>query len=120
MNKSSKRSLRREATAGPASSTRALRAALDRRQGELVARNPRYRKALDILCRRAVTSVELREITGCQYGPALVHNLRAAGFDIEGEPVRHQAEDGLMVTIRRYFMSTAERRRTRALLARLA
>ena len=80
--------------------------------------NPRQLRALTVLLRRPLSREALDHIAGCSNGPELVAELRRRGLDVPCERIRFIDRDGFTCRPGVYSLTTADRRKVHAWLAK--
>lgn len=82
--------------------------------------NPRQLRAITVLLRRPVPREDLDGIAGCSNAPDLVAQLRALGLDVPCERISFTDRDNKPCRPGVYSLSTTDRRRVNAWLAKRA
>ena len=73
--------------------------------------NPRHRRALHELLRRAITREHLDRCAGASNGPSLIAELRTRGLDIPCKRIPAFDRDGEKVRIWVYWLTEQDRRK---------
>ena len=73
--------------------------------------NPRHRRALHELLRRAITREHLDRAAGCSNGPSLIAELRSRNLDIPCVRIPAFDRDGEKVRIGIYSLTAQDRRK---------